>query len=225
MAEPYVFAFMTKKEYAAQFLREQIISGELRAGARVMQQEIAEELGVSVTPVREAIRQLETEGYLESIAHVGVRVSQMHRDGLDEVYHLRCQLEGDLAEQAARLITDKQLAEVRLRAMIFRDAVRDGDRVGARRSNYRFHLAIWEAAGRPITLELVNALWAKFPWDTLDDMTSRGPESIKEHEELLAALDAGDPAASRRAEEHHISGSLAYLNRDHQSQRVGDDQR
>ena len=83
MADGDVVAFTTKKEYAAQFLRELVISGELRSGARVMQQKIAEELGISVTPVREAIRQLETEGYLESTAHVGARVSQMHREGLE----------------------------------------------------------------------------------------------------------------------------------------------
>ena len=68
MADRDLIAFTTKKEYAAQLLRELVISGELRSGARVMQPDIAEELGVSVTPVREAIRQLETGGYLESTA-------------------------------------------------------------------------------------------------------------------------------------------------------------
>ena len=68
MADRDLITFTTKKECAAQLLRELVISGELRSGARVMQPDIAEELGVSVTPVRQPIRQVETGGYLESTA-------------------------------------------------------------------------------------------------------------------------------------------------------------
>ncbi len=211
MADGDVVAFTTKKEYAAQFLRELVISGELRSGARVMQQKIAEELGISVTPVREAIRQLETEGYLESTAHVGARVSQMHREGLDEVYHLRKQLEGDLAAEAARRATGEHLDEVRRLLELFNVAVQKGDRIAARGANYRFHLATWELAERPVTLELVESLWAKFPWDSLDDMKNRGLIAIKEHEEQLEALEARDPEASRKAQHDHISVSRQYV--------------
>lgn len=211
MADRDLITFTTKKEYAAQFLRERVISGELRSGDRVLQQKIASELGVSVTPVREAIRQLETEGYLESTAHVGVRVSRMHREGLDEVYHLRMELEGDLAAEAARRVTGAQLDGVRRCLELFKEAVQKGDRTGTRRANYRFHQAIWELAERPVTVELINSLWAKFPWDTLDDMENRGANAMMEHEEKLKALEARDPEASRKAEQHHISVSWQYV--------------
>lgn len=204
-------SFTTKKEYAAQFLRELIIAGELRSGDRVMQQEIAEELGVSVTPVREAIRQLEIEGYLESTAHVGVRVSPPHRSSLDEVYQLRIELEGELCAEAARRASDEQLEDVRGLHEEFGEAVERGDRMAARRANYRFHLAIWELAQRPVTLELVNSLWAKFPWDTLDDVDIRGAYAIQEHAAQLKALEARDPEAARQAGHDHISVSRNYV--------------
>jgi DNA-binding GntR family transcriptional regulator len=206
-----VVRYPTKKEYVTHVLREEIISGARRPGDRVMQQEVADALGMSVTPVREAIRQLESEGYLESVAHVGVRVPWVDFDGLDEVYRLRRQLEGDLAAEAARRVTADGLATVRRLLESFAAAVEARDRIAARRANYRFHLAIFELAAQPVTLGLVNSLWAKFPWDSLDDVEGRGRRALAEHGAQLAALETGDPEASRRAEQDHIARSRRYV--------------
>ena len=85
---------ITKKQYAAEWLREMIVSGDLEPGRRVRQQEVADRLRISATPVREAILQLETEGYLQSVAHVGVKVAELAEDHHDEVMELRTLLEG-----------------------------------------------------------------------------------------------------------------------------------
>ena len=103
---------ITKKQYAAEWLREMIVSGDLEPGRRVRQQEVADRLGISATPVREAILQLETEGYLDSIAHVGVRVAELADDHRDEVMELRKLLEGQLALSAAQRITDAQIEQL-----------------------------------------------------------------------------------------------------------------
>lgn len=204
--------FITKKEYVARRIREMIVSGEIRAGARIRQKDIAEQLGVSATPVREALRQLETEGYLRSTPHVGVHVSDVNREGLDEVYEIRALLEGRLARLAAENIDDESARELQQLAEEFRKATREGRLVDARRMNYRLHRQIWEFAQQPFTLEIVNALWAKFPWDTLDYVPGRDRRSVHEHKTLVDALAAHDGERAERALWQHIqSGRSDYL--------------
>jgi DNA-binding GntR family transcriptional regulator len=197
--------FLTKKEYVARWLREMVISGAMRPGTRIRQQEIAEALGVSATPIREAIRQLETEGYLDSIPHVGASVRDVNREGLDEIYHVRALLESWLARQAAVRITDADVKEFTVLAKEFERASARDDVVEARRSNYRLHQLVWEKAGQPVTVEIVRSLWAKFPWDTLGYVKGRGDRSVREHDQLIYALEARDADAAEVAIRAHIA--------------------
>ena len=155
--------FLTKSEYVARRLREMIISGELAPDTKVRQQHLAEAFNVSPTPVREAIRQLEAEGYVQSVPHMSPRVANFDWRNLDEVYELRGLLEGMLASEAARHMTPATLDRLRELNADFKDAVERGDSVQARRMNYRFHHLVWETARQPVTLGLVESLWAKFP--------------------------------------------------------------
>lgn len=204
--------FLTKKEYVARWLREMVISGAMRPGTRIRQQEIVEALGVSATPIREAIRQLETEGYLDSTPHIGASVRDVNREGLDEVYHVRALLESWLAREAASRISPAAIAELRGLAQAFVRASERNETVEARRANYRLHQLVWELAAQPVTLELVRSLWAKFPWDTLGYVEGRGERSVREHDQLLEALEAGDPDAAEAAIRSHIaSGKRDFL--------------
>lgn len=202
---------ITKKQYAADWLREMIVSGDLAPGRRVRQQEVADRLGISATPVREAILQLETEGYLESIAHVGVRVAKLADDHRDEVAELRKLLEGALAQAAAERITDEQIALLNQLHRSFEEAVGRFDAREARRLNYQLHRFIWQIAARDVTRQIVQGLWARVPWHRLDDVEVRGRQSVTEHEHLVAALSERDPEGARRAAEQHIASSHAYL--------------
>jgi DNA-binding GntR family transcriptional regulator len=178
---------ITKKQYAAEWLREMIVSGDLAPGRRVRQQEVADRLRISATPVREAILQLETEGYLQSVAHVGVKVAELAEDHHGEVMELRTLLEGQLASTAAQRITDAQI------------------------ENHQLHGFIWEIAGRDVTRQIVQGLWARVPWHSLDDVAGRGRQSVVEHAELVEALRNRDAEGARRATELHIASSHAYL--------------
>jgi DNA-binding GntR family transcriptional regulator len=202
---------ITKKQYAAEWLREMIVSGDLEPGRRVRQQEVADRLGISATPVREAILQLETEGYLESVAHVGVKVAELAQDHHDEVMELRTMLEGQLAAAAAQRITDPQIDRLNRLHEAFADAVERADARQARRLNYHLHGLIWETAGRDVTRQIVQGLWARVPWHSLDDVAGRGRQSVVEHSELVDALTNRDPDGARRATELHIASSHAYL--------------
>lgn len=204
--------FVTKKEYVALRLREMIVSGQMPPGTRIRQLRLAVQLGISATPVREAIRQLETEGYLQSRPHVGASVREINREGLEEIYHVRSMLEGWLAREAATRMTDADLAELRALCDQFSLDTRRGDHVAARRANYRLHRLVWERAEQPTTLEIVNTLWAKFPWDTLNYVPGRPERTVREHEDLFAALRARDPDKAEAALREHIaSGRRDYF--------------
>lgn len=204
--------FLTKKEYVAQRLREMIVSGQMAPGTRIRQLQFAADLGISATPVREAIRQLESEGYLQSRPHVGASVRAINREGLEEIYHVRSMLEGWLAREAASRMTDADIAELRGLCDEFNLFTRRDDHVAARRANYRLHRLIWERAAQSATLEIVNTLWAKFPWDTLNYVPGRDERTMREHEDLVAALQARDPEGAEAALRAHIaSGRRDYF--------------
>jgi DNA-binding GntR family transcriptional regulator len=211
LAAPATPDVITKKQYAAEWLREMIVSGDLEPGRRVRQQEVADRLGISATPVREAILQLETEGYLESVAHVGVKVAELAQDRHDEVMELRTLLEGLLASTAAQRITDAQIVKLDRLHVAFTRAVKRADAREARRLNYQLHGFIWETADRAVTRQIVQGLWARVPWHSLDDVAGRGRQSVVEHAELVEALRNRDPDGARRATERHIASSHAYL--------------
>lgn len=200
-------AFLTKNEYVTRWLRELVVSGEMAPGARVRQQQIAEMLGVSATPVREAIRQLQTEGYFTSAPHKGARVADLYREGLDEVYTLRAKLEGYLAREATARMNPQRLRELKKLSEQLRAVVkgRQKNRVEVRRLNYRLHRLLWEIAEQPLTLAIVNSLWGKFPI-LIGDLPGRDMQSVREHEVLLAALEAGNADAAEKAIVEHVEG-------------------
>ena len=204
--------FLTKKEYVALRLREMIVSGQMAPGTRIRQLQLAADLGISATPVREAIRQLESEGYVQSTPHVGASVREINRDGLEEIYHVRSMLEGWLAREAAGRMTSADLVILRALSDDFDQCTRSADPVGARRANYRLHRLVWERAEQPTTLEIVNTLWARFPWDTLNYVPGRDERTMHEHGALIAALQARDPDAAETALRAHIaSGRHDYF--------------
>jgi DNA-binding GntR family transcriptional regulator len=202
--------YMTKRQYAADRLREMIVAGDLAAGSQVRQQTVAQLLGISATPVREAIWQLETEGYLESMAHVGFRVTQPHPDWFPEVLDLRLELEGRLARIAAQNADDDETAFLRGLNEQFRGAVQGKDVRETRRLNFRLHKAVWGFARQPITETIVSSLWAKFPRTALDRLDLRGAQSAAEHQDLVAAITAHDPASAEAAMRRHITNAHGH---------------
>jgi DNA-binding GntR family transcriptional regulator len=200
--------FTTKKAYVGNWLREQIVAGSISPGTRITQIDIAERLNVSMTPVREALLQLEAEGYLVREPHVGVRVADIPRDRVEEVFPLRMRLEGYVARLAAEQRTENDLLAMQELSRGLEKAVVGGDLAKARTLNYRFHLRVWESARNPIGLDLVNRLWAVFPADLLHHIHERRFKTLDEHAVLLHALEIGDPDAAETAMQDHILSGL-----------------
>jgi DNA-binding GntR family transcriptional regulator len=203
--------FRTKEEQVADFLREGIISGTFPRGSRLKQAEIAERLQTSITPVREALKLLEAEGYVTGNSYRGASVVPFDASASEEVLELRLLLESRLLRGAAGKLTAQTFAELRALADEFEQAFEKGDRATARGVNYRFHRHLYTIADMPQTLHFVQILWARYPFDLINAVEGRGKDAAKEHDEILQALLDGDVSAAMLAMRRHIEYGWTLL--------------
>lgn len=203
--------YRTKEEQVADYLRERIISGVYPRGSRLKQAEIAEQLHLSITPVREALKLLEAEGYVSGDSYRGSRVVPFDASASGEILSLRLLLEAQLVRAATDRATSKDLDELRTLADEFASAFQSGDRPGARGVNYRFHRRMYDIAALPQTLHFVQILWARYPFDLINAAAGRGEDAIKEHDEILQALASGDSSAAVMSMRRHIESGWFVL--------------
>ncbi|PEQ10310.1 GntR family transcriptional regulator [Novosphingobium sp. PC22D] len=203
--------FRTKEEQVADFLRESIISGRYPRGARLKQQEIATQLNTSITPVREALKLLAAEGYVIGDSYRGATVAPFDIEASSEVLTLRVLLETQLVRGAVERVAAADIAELRVLAREFAEAFDAGDNEAARAANYRFHHRLFEIAAMPQTLHFVQILWARYPFDLINRLKGRVGRAADEHDEMLAALIAGDTAAAMLATRQHIEAGFQEL--------------
>jgi DNA-binding GntR family transcriptional regulator len=196
--------YRTKEEQVADYLREGIISGRLPRGARLKQNEIALELKISITPVREALKLLEAEGYLSSDSYRGATVASFDIGASTEILKLRITLETQLVEGASRNLTAENILELRDLATRFEQAALANDSGVARGINYRFHRRIYDFANLPKTLHFAQILWAQYPFDVINRIGGRATRAAEEHAELLKHLIEGDAAGAMLTMRRHI---------------------
>lgn len=203
--------FRTKEEQVADFLREGIIAGRFPRGARLKQQEIASLLQTSITPVREALKLLEAEGYVAGDSYRGAVVAPFDISASQETLNLRILLETQLVKGAVEKATAENIAELQSIASEFERAFNSGDNEVARASNYRFHHRMFEIAAMPQTLHFVQILWARYPFDLINRLKGRVSRAAVEHEDLLRAMAAGDMAGAMLATRQHIEAGWLEL--------------
>jgi DNA-binding GntR family transcriptional regulator len=201
----------TKRDTIAKELRAMIESGQLARGARVQQDELAARFNTSITPVREAMRELEAEGLLVSEPHRGVRVSEVNVDELQGVYVARRLLEPFAAALATQNISRRELALMQSHLDAMEAASRDHDSPGLWAANRDFHFVIYQACGIPRLVSQIEGLWLGFPWDVLEVLGDRSKRSVDEHQAILAGLRDGDSAATAAACEQHLRNSFHAL--------------
>ncbi|RZJ98372.1 MAG: GntR family transcriptional regulator [Novosphingobium sp.] len=203
--------FRTKEEQVADFLREGIISGRFARGARLKQQEIATLLNTSITPVREALKLLEAEGYVAGDSYRGAVVAPFDIEASTETLNLRILLETQLVRGAVERATAADIAELKVMADEFATAFDAGDNETARAANYRFHHRMFEIARMPQTLHFVQILWARYPFDLINQLKGRVSRAANEHGDLLQAFIGGDVAAAMLATRQHIEAGWTEL--------------
>ena len=184
----------TAAQHALEELRRAIVAGELRPGQRVGQEEIADRLGVSLAPVREALAALEQEGQLTYKPRRGYFVTELRLEDLREIYELRTLLEGRAARWAAPLLDTDALERIELAAREVVEAAEANDVAAELAANRRFHFALLEAPGQAHTLRVIKLLWDST--ETYRALYYNSPrertEAVRAHERIVAALRAGD---------------------------------
>lgn len=194
----------TVEHQVAEFLREKIIAGLIARGQKLKQAELAKSLGVSITPVREALRLLEAQGYVQVSAHRGAVVAPFLIEHVEEHFGLRMMLEPQLTYHAAKRLTAEDFALLKQLNDEMTEAGPNAPHRLLRENNFRFHYRLYERADQPQTLEFVRILWAKYPFDLLTIIPNRPSNVFAEHVDILKALEAGDAKRSMQAMAAHI---------------------
>lgn len=192
--------YSSKSDIVCAMLRELIISGELSAAEPLRQRDLAARFGVSQTPVREALRRLESEGLVVNDPHRGATVAESRNGIVQDNSQIRAVLEPLGARLAARAITGEQLAELQRLNDEMTALQGDDERYGA--LNRQFHFAIYEAAASPVLLSMMRLLWQAMPEGP--KVTRSHGESAAQHQELIDALAAGDPDRAAEITALHI---------------------
>ena len=206
-----IMDYRTKEEKVADYLREGIISGTYPRGSRLKQAEIAEQLNLSITPVREALKLLEAEGYITRDSYRGASVVPFDADASEEILQLRLILEARLVQAAVENASTVDIEELYVIEEEFERAFSSGDRAAARGINYRFHRRLYDISEQPHTLHFVQILWARYPFDVINAVGGREDNAIQEHKEILHALAARDSQAAVMAMRKHIESGWDVL--------------
>ena len=207
------------KEDIFDVLHEKIISGVYKRGDWLRQEDIATQLGVSMTPVREALDLVVSAGLAERVPYRGVRVREMSTKDVVEAYGLRMLLEAIIAQEAARNITPEQVASLEgmLEEMKKHDTLKEVS--SERKSSREFHSAIAEATKNDLLIKLYAVVANAFPDWLLYEALFRYPELIadsmastyREHVAIVDALKRGNADQASQKSIEHLMESGKWL--------------
>jgi DNA-binding GntR family transcriptional regulator len=210
-------------------IQTRVLSGDVPVGSRLRQEALAEEFGVSRTPVREALRKLQATGLVELLPNRGAIVRGPSAREIREAYEVRAELEGLAAELAAGRISDRDLLRLREAQALFRRSVETLIARRARRpqpwkdesvwvqANDLFHQAILDAAGNERLSDTIADLHRSFPrdltWAALSQSSRLLEENVEQHEAILEAIERRDPVEARQRMIEHVrsAGELVTL--------------
>lgn len=205
------FQYTSKKELIVDALQEEILTGQLQPGQSLRQDELAARFGVSITPVREALRELGARGLLDHEAHRGVKVAEATMDGHEELAEIRAMLEGYAARLATPWLSDSDLAAIDALNGRMEAVLGTPDAGEYRQLNYDFHMLVYEACGNSLLIPLIRQTWAAYEWATLMVIPSRMEVAVEEHQAIAAALRARDAEAAELMMGLHVRNGAAAL--------------
>jgi len=198
-------------------LRDHVLSGALKPGTQLIESQLAEQLGVSRAPVREALQTLEAEDLVESVRNKGTFVVDITEEDLREIYTVRAALEGLAMRLAAQAMDHEELSALAHIVEWMEQAARDGDAEQVSKIDLEFHEAIWALSGNRRLFQFLTSMMAQIAMflalnvrlyeDLLDNCL--------EHVRLLAALRSGDAVRAEQLMVGHISEAgelnISYL--------------
>jgi DNA-binding GntR family transcriptional regulator len=175
-------------------LRQAILKGKLKPGQKIVMADLAKAFGLSETPVREAIRRLESDGYVHFTPHTGAIVTKIDEGELVEVYLIRIALEALATRLASPHITDKDIDFLIKKNQEIEAAIQQKKYENIGGINKDFHLRIYKAAPFPRLYKMICDLWDTFErWPSVFAyVPQRAVASVEEHKNIIQALKRGD---------------------------------
>jgi DNA-binding GntR family transcriptional regulator len=207
-ATPLAIASVVDQVYGA--IRDRIIRGSLQRGARIHQEDLAEELGVSRTPVREALRRLAAEGLVEMRTNRGARVADVGAEDMRAAYEARLVIEPGAARLAGAERLPAPLARMRAAVSAQRRAVPN-----VRRSfdaNREFHIALVQASANSFLIQFAQRLWVARIGEVIYERQRETPARMRldaeEHEQILEAIEAGNGRRAESLARRHLADAM-----------------
>ncbi len=187
-------------------LRQGILKGELEPGERLMEVQLANRLGVSRTPIREAIRKLELEGLVVMIPRKGAEVAKISEKNLRDVLELRCALEELTIELACERMNTEMLENLKNTFIKFKNGIHNADLTVIAELDEQFHDVIYEATQNQKLIQMINNLREQMYRYRLEYIKDENQRSgiVKEHKLILDALQQKDVETAKRAIRDHI---------------------
>lgn len=194
-------------------VRNLILEGQYAPGDRLGEVELADALGVSRTPVRDALRRLQAEGLVEITANKGAKVVEYPHEDLETIFELRARIEGLAARQAASLATIEDADALHEIALAIKDHAEQRDIDTVYRLNAEFHQSLVRLSGSAVLAQSISSL-VHSPvllrtYSSFDDEAMR--RSVNHHIEIAAALRAGDPGWAEAVMRAHLFSARASL--------------
>ena len=207
------YQYMPLRDVVFHTLRRGIMQGDLKPGERLMEIKMANRLGVSRTPIREAIRMLELEGLVVMIPRKGAQVAEITEKDLKDVLEVRMGLEELAVKFACQRITEEQLDNLYHASRKFEEAVKREDLTELAQADVDFHDLIYKATGNERLVQLLNNIreqMYRYRVEYLKDEEIRG-SLVQEHDTLLEKLSQRDLEGAKQVTQSHIERQQAYI--------------
>ena len=201
------------RELVFEALREAVISGRLKPGERLMEIQLAEELGVSRTPVREAIRKLELEGLVIMLPRKGAYVADISSRDLVEIFEVRCALERLAAGLAAERITPEELEELESILVRISECVDNGDLDKFVEHDIIFHDVLYKVSRNLRLAQIISSFREQIRRFRMDSLAQPGrmKAALEEHKKIVDAISQRDVALAERLAVKHIENAETRL--------------
>ncbi len=197
------------RELVFESLREAILNGQLKPGERLMEIQLAEEMGVSRTPVREAIRKLELEGTVVMIPRKGAYVAGLSMKDVADVFEIRGALEGLAAELAAERITDDEMEELERYLVMTAEEIDTGNLDDVVQADTDFHSLLYKASRNSRLPQILNNLREQIQRFRTTSLSYPGRMkfALEEHRKIVEAIGARDGDLARKLAQEHIENA------------------
>lgn len=208
------YELLSQKAYRT--LKEAIVCGEIEPNTKLTLQDIAQSMGISNTPIREAINQLASEGLIKLIPNKGIIINEISIDDFQEILQIRSVLDGLIAEIAAKKITDREIAAMMEIINNMETSVKEDSRLIYNDLDIKFHDFLLNLTKNHKLIEVYNHLISqthKFRLRTLK-LTYRMSKSLNEHKKIAFAVKERDPITANLVSHEHISNILSSLEED-----------